>query len=79
MASIMIISGCLGTGKTTLSTALAHATPAGLHLCPRHRCRTFYGPADVESDAGSDAGRCRTGQWAAVVACGHVEHPTIVR
>jgi len=38
MASIMIISGCLGTGKTTLSKALAHAAPAGLHLVTD----TFY-------------------------------------
>ena len=32
MASITIISGGLGAGKTTLSSALAHAAPAGLHL-----------------------------------------------
>lgn len=32
MASITIVSGCLGTGKTTLARALAHAEPAGLHL-----------------------------------------------
>jgi len=38
MASITIISGCLGTGKTTLSKALAHAQPAGLHLLTD----TFY-------------------------------------
>jgi cytidylate kinase len=38
MASIMIISGCLGTGKTTLSRALAQAAPAGLHLVSD----TFY-------------------------------------
>jgi cytidylate kinase len=31
MAAITIVSGCLGTGKTTLSSALAHAEPAGLH------------------------------------------------
>jgi cytidylate kinase len=38
MASITIISGCLGTGKTTLSRALAQAEPAGLHLITD----TFY-------------------------------------
>jgi cytidylate kinase len=38
MASITIVSGCLGTGKTTLSKALAHAEPAGLHLVTD----TFY-------------------------------------
>jgi cytidylate kinase len=38
MASITIISGGLGTGKTTLSRALAYATPAGLHLITD----TFY-------------------------------------
>jgi cytidylate kinase len=38
MASITIISGCLGTGKTTLSKALAHAEPVGLHLVTD----TFY-------------------------------------
>jgi hypothetical protein len=32
MASITIISGGLGAGKTTLSSALARAAPAGLHL-----------------------------------------------
>src|SRR5215831_1321309 len=32
MASITIVSGDLGTGKTTLSKALAHAEPTGLHL-----------------------------------------------
>jgi len=32
MAAITIISGCLGTGKTVLSQALAHAEPAGLHF-----------------------------------------------
>ena len=38
MASIMIISGCLGTGKTTLSRALAQAAPTGLHFVTD----TFY-------------------------------------
>jgi cytidylate kinase len=38
MASITIISGCPGTGKTTLSRALACAAPAGLHLITD----TFY-------------------------------------
>jgi cytidylate kinase len=38
MASITIISGCLGTGKTTLSRALAQAEPAGLHFVTD----TFY-------------------------------------
>lgn len=38
MASITIVSGCLGTGKTTLSKALAQAEPAGLHLVTD----TFY-------------------------------------
>ena len=38
MASITIISGCPGTGKTTLSRALARAAPAGLHLITD----TFY-------------------------------------
>jgi cytidylate kinase len=38
MASITIISGCPGTGKTTLSRALAQAEPAGLHLLTD----TFY-------------------------------------
>jgi cytidylate kinase len=38
MASITIISGCPGTGKTTLSRALAQAEPAGLHLISD----TFY-------------------------------------
>lgn len=38
MASITIVSGCLGTGKTTLSKALAYAEPAGLHLVSD----TFY-------------------------------------
>jgi cytidylate kinase len=38
MASIMIVSGCPGTGKTTLSKALAQAEPAGLHLVTD----TFY-------------------------------------
>ena len=37
-ASIAIISGCPGTGKTTLSKALAHAEQAGLHLVTD----TFY-------------------------------------
>jgi cytidylate kinase len=32
VASITIVSGGLGTGKTTLSRALAQAEPAGLHL-----------------------------------------------
>jgi cytidylate kinase len=32
MASITVVSGGLGTGKTTLSKALAHAESAGLHL-----------------------------------------------
>jgi len=38
MASITIISGGLGTGKTTLSKALAQAEPAGLHFVTD----TFY-------------------------------------
>lgn len=38
MPSIMIISGCPGTGKTTLSRALAQAAPTGLHLVTD----TFY-------------------------------------
>ena len=38
MASITIISGCLGTGKTVLSKALARAEPAGLHFVTD----TFY-------------------------------------
>jgi cytidylate kinase len=38
MASITIISGCLGTGKTTLAKALADAEPAGLHFVTD----TFY-------------------------------------
>jgi cytidylate kinase len=38
MASITIISGCPGTGKTTLSRALAQAEPAGLHFITD----TFY-------------------------------------
>lgn len=38
MASITIVSGGLGTGKTTLSKALAQATPAGLHFI----ADTFY-------------------------------------
>jgi cytidylate kinase len=38
MASITIISGGLGTGKTTLSMALAQAEPAGLHFVTD----TFY-------------------------------------
>jgi cytidylate kinase len=38
MTAITIISGCLGTGKTTLAQALAHAEPAGLHLVTD----TFY-------------------------------------
>jgi cytidylate kinase len=38
MASITIISGCPGTGKTTLSRALADAEGAGLHLVTD----TFY-------------------------------------
>lgn len=38
MASITIISGGLGTGKTTLAKTLAHAEPAGLHLLTD----TFY-------------------------------------
>jgi cytidylate kinase len=38
MASITIISGCPGTGKTTLSKALADAAATGLHLVTD----TFY-------------------------------------
>jgi cytidylate kinase len=38
MASITIISGCPGTGKTTLSRALAEAEAAGLHFVTD----TFY-------------------------------------
>lgn len=38
MASITIISGCLGTGKTTLCKALAQDAPAGVHLVSD----TFY-------------------------------------
>ena len=38
MASITIISGCLGTGKTVLSKALARAEPTGLHFVTD----TFY-------------------------------------
>jgi cytidylate kinase len=38
MAAITIISGCLGTGKTVLAKALAHAEPAGLHFVTD----TFY-------------------------------------
>jgi cytidylate kinase len=38
MGAITIISGCLGTGKTVLSKALAHADPAGLHFVTD----TFY-------------------------------------
>ena len=36
--SILVVSGGLGTGKTTLARALAHAEPTGLHLVTD----TFY-------------------------------------
>ena len=32
MASVTIVSGCPGAGKTTLARALATSTPVGLHL-----------------------------------------------
>ena len=38
MASITVVSGCLGTGKTTLCRVLAYAEPAGLHFATD----TFY-------------------------------------
>jgi predicted kinase len=43
MASIVIVSGCPGSGKTTLSESLARCEPHGLHL----RSDVFYGfPAE---------------------------------
>jgi cytidylate kinase len=43
MSSIVIVSGCPGSGKTTLSKALARSGPQGLHLVTD----VFYGfPAE---------------------------------
>lgn len=39
MASIVIVSGCPGSGKTTLSGALARGSPRGVHV----RSDVFYG------------------------------------
>jgi predicted kinase len=43
MSSIVVVSGCPGSGKTTLSEALARSEPQGLHI----PSDAFYGfPAD---------------------------------
>ena len=43
MASIVIVSGCPGSGKTTLSHALARSQPSGVHIVSD----VFYGfPAE---------------------------------
>jgi predicted kinase len=39
MASIVIVSGCPGSGKTTVARALAHASPQSIHLLSD----VFYG------------------------------------
>lgn len=39
MASIVIVSGCPGSGKTTLSHALARSQPSGVHIVSD----VFYG------------------------------------
>jgi hypothetical protein len=56
MASMMMISGCLGTGKTTLSKALARLTPAGLHqgACRHSLARldtVLYGENNIVTSA----------------------------
>jgi predicted kinase len=58
MASLLIVSGAPGTGKTTLAAALAAAAPRGLHL----RSDVFYGfpahPIDPATPGAHAQNRC---------------------